>query len=299
MKQNNHGGRGDDRESTVDPRCAGHPPAVVHEPVLDSTDCPCPSMLTSAMCRRDDRQRPPNDRENSGDCARDSEQDHSEARSDFGLDVEVGDAHAKEAIGLARRSFQPGTPPGRGSAIETASRKERNLTLHQPGVEVVGLQELHGHRPWLTVYEDTVNAPCLPKRSCAEERRCCSPHRGCGVCRRQCRLVHVLPPSDQSSFILMHRQQQRLCHERGTSVSSRKCPVAGPPMDVGRSVGAVASHSSSARRTLSHIAGPRSFAVDARHTNASRRTRCRRSAVDVARPYCQTTFRRPYASHVE
>lgn len=119
MKQNDHGGRGDDRESTVNPRCARHPPAVVRKPVLDSSNGPCPSMLTSAMCRRDDRQRPPNDRENSGDCARDSKHDHPKARPGSGLDVEVGDAHAKEAIGQARRSFQPGTPPDRGSATET------------------------------------------------------------------------------------------------------------------------------------------------------------------------------------
>jgi hypothetical protein len=119
MKQNDHGGRGDDRESTVDPRCSGHPPPVVCEPVLDPTNGPCPSVLASAMCRRDDRQRPPNDRENSGDCARDSEHDHPKARPGSGLDVEVGDAHAKEAIGRARRSFQPGTPPGRGSLTDS------------------------------------------------------------------------------------------------------------------------------------------------------------------------------------
>lgn len=105
MKQNDHGGRRDDRESTVDPRCSGHPPAVVCEPVLDFVDGPCPGMPASAVRRRDDGQRPSNDREKPGDRAYDSEQDHPKARPGSGRDVEVGDAHAEEAIGQERRSF--------------------------------------------------------------------------------------------------------------------------------------------------------------------------------------------------
>ncbi|MDF2993880.1 MAG: hypothetical protein K0S37_4394, partial [Microbacterium sp.] len=115
MAQDDNGGQGDDRESTVDPRCAGHPPAVVREPVVDFTDGARPRVLTSAVCRRDDGQWPSDDGKNSGDRARESEHDHPEPRPGAGCNVEVGDAHAQEAIERAQRSFHSGTPLSPGS----------------------------------------------------------------------------------------------------------------------------------------------------------------------------------------
>lgn len=111
MKKNKNGGRSQHREGAVYPGRAGHSPAVVSNPVLDSTNGPCPSVLTSAMCRRDDGQRPPNYGKNSGNRACGSEQDHPEPRHGAGLNVEVGDAHGKEAIGQGRWSFPTGPPP--------------------------------------------------------------------------------------------------------------------------------------------------------------------------------------------